>query len=141
MNGTLTQDVYMTTSMYDIPSVVNDTHVGIYFALNPPVITRNVYNSSGQFAVDIYNPNNCDVKLYVSYSSGTLEFDVPAKSTISLTQANAGVLTDSASEKAYGNLMHTVDCQFTHLYPYDPDYGEGYTQSSDWTIIWEADEW
>lgn len=139
ISGTLTQDVYMTTSMYDIPSVVNDTHVGIYFVLNPPVITRNVYNNTGQFAIDIKNPNNCDVKLRVDYSDGYLLFDVPANSTISLTQANAGALTNSASEKAIGDLFDPVVCQFTHLYPYDPDYGEGYTQVTNYTIIWEAD--
>ena len=88
----------------------------------------------------IWKSNNCDVKLHVSYSSGLLEFDIPANSTLSLTQENAGVLTDSATEKAYGNLMHVVDCQFSHLYPYDPDYGNGYTQASNWTTIWEADE-
>ena len=138
MNGTLTQDVYMTTEMADIPSVVNDNHVGIYFVLNLPVITKNIYNNTGQFAVDVYNPNNCDAKLRVAYSAGTLEFDVPAKSTISLTQANAGVLTDSAREKATGDLFDTVDCQFVHNYP-NNNGGVAYAQNTGWTIIWEAD--
>lgn len=139
MNGTLTTDTYVETKMFDLPSVVAEEHTGIFFVLNAPVITRNVYNASGQFAVDVYNPNNCDVKMYVSYSSGTLEFDIPANSTLTLTQANAGVLTDSAMEKAYGNLMHTVDCQFVHNYP-NSNGGVAYTQSTGWTVIWEADE-
>ena len=138
MNGTLTTDTYVETKMANEPSVVVEEKTVVFYALKAPVITRNIYNNTGQFAVDIKNPNNCDVKLYVEYSDGTLEFDVPANSTISLTQANAGVLTDSAKEKATSDLFDTVDCNFIYNYP-NTNAGVAYAQNTNWVIIWEAD--
>lgn len=139
MSNTLTTDTYIETKIYGVPSSPVSEKTVIYYALKQPVITANAYDSSGNFSVTIQNQNNIEVELVVKYSGGTRTFTIQANSSLTLDNNNASFLADSAMEKAYQDLFDTVDCAFTHLYPFDPEYGDGYTQYTYYTIIWEAD--
>jgi len=140
INGTLTQDCYAVTKMASAPTVVAQQTTTIYVAMKDPIITNNTYDGNGNFSITIQNQNSVAVTLGISYSAGTLTFTIPANSSITLDNSNADELYNSAEEKYWGSLFDTVECYFSYLYPYQEGYGsDGYTQGSNWVIIWEAD--
>lgn len=81
-------------------------------AVKSPVLVDYELTTRDDYYFEIANPNNMAKTLIITYSGGTLTFNMAGKSQLIIDQTNASQLSDSVGEYIYRSLFDDVYCYF-----------------------------